>query len=138
MTKFIERIRQEVRTLSETLEADDIYLVPTSRDLEAIVDRKFANQVKCHRWYAVISRGEHMYVVADIQGKRVSLQRLILSIAHPAKTVDDFKQVSFESNMSFDCRLVNLSKRVGRQSAMGRRRQGAMTLLAAFDSRDAR
>ena len=50
MTKFIERIRQEVRTLSETLEADDIYLVPKSRDLEAIVDRKFANQVKCHRW----------------------------------------------------------------------------------------
>lgn len=122
MTDFIERTRHKIRALSKTLEADEISLVPTSRDLEAIVDRKFANQVKCHRWFAVISRGEHMYVVADIQGKRVSLQRLILSLAHPDKTIEDFKQVSFENKLSFDCRLTNLRDRVGRQAVMRNRK----------------
>lgn len=122
MTDPVKTMRESVGRLVKTLDPDDIFLAETTRDLTAIVDSKFAVQVGAMRWYAVISRGDHMYAVAVIRGKRISLQRFVLSLENPDKPIDEIKQVSFENKISFDCRLSNLEYRVGRQSVMRNRR----------------
>lgn len=69
-----------------------------------------------------IPQADDIYAVADIEGKRISLQRLIVSLAHPEKTVKESKHVSFKNKFSFDCRLQNLLEKVGRQSVMRNRK----------------
>lgn len=122
MSDPVKTMRESVGRLVKTLNPDDIFLAETTRDLTAIVDSKFAVQVGARRWYAQITRGEHMYAVTDIRGKRISLQRFVLLLENPDKTLDEIKHVSFENKISFDCRLSNLEYRVGRQSVMRNRR----------------
>ncbi len=122
MTNIVVITRQKVNDLAKTLDADSFSRVPTTRDLEIIVDKVFAKQVNAYRWFAHIPQDDHIYAVADISGQRISLQRLILSLAHPEKTVLDFKHVSFNSKFSFDCRLQNLLEKDGRQSVMRNRK----------------
>ena len=66
MQSTVEKTRAAVHTLIQSLDPALIALVGTSRDLEAIVDKQFDWQVRAHRWYAVISRGDHIHAVADI------------------------------------------------------------------------
>ena len=122
MTDIVEMTRQKVKDLTNSLDAETISRIPTSRGLEVIVDRKFARQVNAYRWYAHIPQADNIYAVADIDGQRISLQRLIMSLAHPAKTTNEIKHVSFKNKFSFDCRLQNLLDKVGRQSVMRNRK----------------
>jgi hypothetical protein len=86
------------------------------------VDRRFEHKANVHRWYAVISRGDHVYAAADIDGHRISLQRYVLKLERPEESYKDLKQVSFVNKLTFDCRLSNLVDRVGRQAVMRNRR----------------
>lgn len=85
-----------------------------------LIDPVFANIVRAYRWYAVIGRG-HIYAVADIDGKRVALQRLIVALAE-GKHPNDVKHISFKNKLTFDCRLQNLVRAGTRQSSMRNRR----------------
>lgn len=114
--------RQKVEDFAKNLDAENVSMIPTSRGLKVIVDRKFAKQVNGHRWFANIPQPDHIYAVADIGGQRISLQRLIMLLAHPEKTDNDTKQISFKNKFSFDCRLENLLEIVGRQSVMRNRK----------------
>jgi hypothetical protein len=122
MQSTVEKTRAAVHTLIQSLNPALIALVGTSRDLEAIVDKQFDWQVRAHRWYAVISRGDHIHAVADIDGRRISLQRYVMKLQYPDRSYDDLKQVSFENKTTFDCRVSNLEHRVGRQAVMRNRR----------------
>ena len=122
MQSLIEKTRAAVYTLVQSLDPATIALIETSRGLEAIVDKRFEWQTRAHRWYAVISRGDHIHVVADIDGLRISLQRYVLTLAEPTLTFDDLNQVSFINKVSLDCRVCNLENRVGRQAVMRNRR----------------
>lgn len=110
---------------------DDFALLPTSRGLEALVDTCFLKSLTRHRWFAVISRNDHIYAVADINGKRVSLQRYVKHLSDPSVPLEDIKQVSFKNKCSFDCRLDNLLAADGRQSVM-RNRQKKSTSKSQF------
>lgn len=122
MQSPVEKTRAAVQTLIQSLDPALIALVATSRDLEAIVDKRFDWQVRAHRWYAVISRGDHIHAAADIDGRRISLQRYVMKLQYPERTYDDLKQVSFENKITFDCRISNLDHLVGRQAVMRNRR----------------
>lgn len=118
----VDRMRSAILALAHTLDPKTFALVPTSRGLEALVDHRFADKVSVHRWYAVITRGDHLYAVADIDGQRISLQRYVLKLEHPQASYEELKQVSFVNKVSFDCRLSNLVDRLGRQAVMRNRR----------------
>ena len=122
MQSPVEKTRAAVQTMIQALDLTSIALVATSRDLDAIFDKRFDWQVRAHRWYAVISRGDHIHAVADIDGRRISLQRYVMKLQYPDRTYDDLKQVSFENKVTFDCRVSNLQNRVGRQAVMRNRR----------------
>ena len=70
----------------------------------------------------MISRGDHIHAVADIDGQRISLQRYVMKLQYRDRSYDDLKQVSFENKITFDCRVSNLEHRVGRQAVMRNRR----------------
>jgi hypothetical protein len=110
-----------VETLASTLDPSKDALLATSRGLEAIVDRQFLTTLQGYKWYAVIPRG-HIYAVADIRGHRISLQRFVYLLADPTFTLDEVRHVSFINKISFDCRLANLTDRIGRQAVMRNRR----------------
>ncbi len=117
----VDRIRSKINALSLTLEAHSYALLPTSRGLEAIIDKQFELHARNHRWYAVVSPGDHIYAVADIECRRISLQRYILVLADPTRTFDEMKHVSFINKVGLDCRVANLEDRVGRQAVMRNR-----------------
>lgn len=119
--EIVRATLQAVETLALTLDPSKDALLPTSRGLEAIVDRRFLTTLQGYRWYAVIPRG-HIYAVADIGGQRVSLQRFVYLLANPALTLDEVRHVSFINKVSFDCRVANLTDRIGRQAVMRNRR----------------
>lgn len=108
--------------LVETLDPQTIAGVPTSRGLVALVDARFQREARAHRWYAIVGRGDHIYAVADIDGRRVTLQRFIMKLQIPGASFDDIKHVGFRNKISFDCRTSNLEDRVGRQAVMRNRR----------------
>lgn len=122
MVKRIEEIRGSVNSLIRTLDLGEIAVIPTSRKLIAVIDQKFEMPVQLQRWYAVFSRGDHVYAVADIDGRRISLQRYVLKLEHPERSYDELKHVSFANKQSLDCRLSNLEYRIGRQSVMRNRK----------------
>ena len=92
MQSTVEKTRAAVHTLIQSLDPALIALVGTSRDLEAIVDKQFDWQVRAHRWYAVISRGDHIHAVADIDGRRISLQRYVMKLQYPDRSYVEVKQ----------------------------------------------
>ena len=118
----IGRMRAAVHSVALSLDPLSVALILTSRDLEVIVDKPFEWHVRNHRWYAVLSRGGHIHAVADIDGKRVSLQRYVLTLAEPTLQLSDVNQGSFANKVSLDCRVCNLQNRVGRQAVMRNRR----------------
>lgn len=122
MQSPVQKTRAEIHALIQSLAPASIALVATSRDLVAIVDKRFDWQVRAHRWYAVISRGDHIHAVADIDGRRISLQRYVMKLQYPDRSYDDLKQISFENKITFDCRVSNLEHLVGRQAVMRNRR----------------
>lgn len=122
MESPVQRMRAAILALSRSLDPETFARVPTSRGLEALVDRRFEHKVNIHRWYAVISRGDHIHAVADIDGRRISLQRLVLKLENPEASYEELKQVSFVNKVTFDCRLSNLADRLGRQAVMRNRR----------------
>ena len=101
MTDIVEVTRQKVNDLAKSLDAESISRIPTTRDLEVIVDRKFARQVDAYRWYAHIPQADNIYAVADVNGKRISLQRLIVALSHPEKTLKEINHISFKNKFSF-------------------------------------
>jgi len=122
MQSPVQKTRAEIHALIQSLAPASIALVATSRDLVAIVDKRFDWQVRSHRWYAVISRGDHIHAVTDIDGRRISLQRYVMKLQYPDRSYDDLKQISFENKITFDCRVSNLEHRVGRRAVMRNRR----------------
>lgn len=123
MSVRIDQIRAQVSQTFSKLDEREFALIPTSRSMWAIIDRRFLTEVERYRWFAVVAYADHVYAVADVEGKRVSLQRLVLHLNDTAKSIAEIKQVSFENKNSFDCRLSNLSYRVGRQAVMRNRRK---------------
>jgi hypothetical protein len=117
----VDRMRAAVQTVALSLDPSSFALLPTSRNLEAIVDEQFKWQAQNHRWYAALSRGGHIHAVADVDGRRVSLQRYVLTLAEPTLTFDEVKHVSFINKVSMDCRICNLQDRIGRQAVMRNR-----------------
>lgn len=122
MNEIVKNTRNKVEIIFSSIGSSEYCLIDTTRDLQAIVDKKFADSVKRFRWYAVISGSDHIYAVADINGKRVSLQRYVLILENPTKTLDEIKGVSFVNKVSFDCRVSNLRDRVGRVRMMRNRK----------------
>jgi hypothetical protein len=120
-TDLVRATRQAIAALHSTLDARNDALIPTSRGLEAIVDRRFLTEMSRYRWYAVIGRG-HIYAVSDIAGRRIALQRFAYQLANPQLTFDEVKHVSFINKITFDCRLGNLANKVGRQAVMRNKR----------------
>lgn len=123
----IGRMRAAVHALALSLDAHSIALVSTSRGLEAIIDKASEWRVRQHRWYALLGLGGHIYAVADINGKRVSLQRYVMTLADPTLTFTHGKQISFANKLSLDCRVCNLENHVGRQAVMRNRRPKSNT-----------
>lgn len=121
MNDAVAELRKQVAAIAGTLDKSDFALIPTTRGLFAIVDKRHEQAASGHRWYAVISRENHVYAVADINGRRVSLQRLIYLLDDPALTLEEAKQISFENKCSFDCRKANLIDRLGRKAVMRNR-----------------
>lgn len=113
--------RQALASLAASFDPQIHAFLPTTRGLEALVDRRFLAEMGKYRWYALISTG-HIYAVADIRGDRVSLQRLAYQLAHPTLALSEVKQVSFLNKISFDCRVANLAEQIGRQVVMRNRR----------------
>jgi hypothetical protein len=111
-----------VQSLASSLDLADFALVDTSRNLEAIIDKRFEWQIKAHRWYSLISRDGQIYAVADVKGERISLQRYVLTLENPEIAFAETKHVSFISKLGLDCRLTNLENRIGRQAVMRNRR----------------
>ena len=122
MDSPVEYMRGQVRLIADSLDPSEFALVRTSRDLEAIVDRRFEWAVREHRWYSLVSENDQIYAVADVQGKRISLQRLVYGLANPQIPFPETNYVSFANKIGLDCRLSNLEKRVGRRAVMRNRR----------------
>lgn len=122
--ELIRATRQAVASLHSKIDACNDAFIPTSRGLEAIVDRRFVAEMTRHRWYAVIVRG-HIYAAADIAGRRINLQRLAYQLANPTLTFDEVKYVSFINKITFDCRVANLANCIGRQAVMRNRRSNS-------------
>ncbi|WP_243613412.1 hypothetical protein [Shimia aestuarii] len=123
LARHLGRISAEVAQICSKLADNEYELIPTSRGMEAIVDRQFAHEVSRYRWFAVVSRGNHVQVAADVDGRRVGLPRLVLHLANPEKAIKDIKNVSYKNKNAMDCRLSNLENRVGRQAVMRNRRK---------------
>lgn len=119
--ELIAGLEQQTRRIARELPDQSFDLVDTSRGLQAIVDAEFAQTIRRYRWYAVFSRGDHAYAVADIQGRRVSMQRLVISLKEGRPDLETVKHVSFVNKHSFDCRYENLIKKEGRQAVMRNR-----------------
>lgn len=115
-------MRVTVETMAQSLNPETYAMIPTSRGLDAIIDKRFETQVKDYRWYAILSRGNHLQAAADVGGRRTSLQRLVITLANPSLSLEEVKQVSFANKISFDCRLANISGHVGRTAVMRNRR----------------
>jgi hypothetical protein len=120
--KTVARIQTELKAIENGLAIGAWACVPTSRNLYAIVDRDLQERLSEHRWFAVISMENHAYPVADVNGKRVAMARLVLNFLHPQIPLQNLKQVSFLNKCSFDCRSSNLEHRVGRTAVMRNRR----------------
>jgi hypothetical protein len=118
---LIEKMRSQIDDLKQQAREDDVTLVSTSRDMVALIDSKFASLVRNFRWYAVLSQ-EHIYAVADINGKRITLQRYIKALSLDETDFEKVKHISFRNKISFDCRVDNLEDRLGRQAVMRNRR----------------
>ncbi|WP_295080293.1 hypothetical protein [Tabrizicola sp.] len=127
MESPVELMRVSIALLAESLQPDTYAMIPTSRGLDAVIDRRFETQVKSYRWYAILSRGNYLAAAADVGGRRISLQRFVLTLAHPTMTLDEVKQVSFANKLPFDCRLENISGHIGRTAVMRNRRSKAGT-----------
>ena len=113
-------MRSQIEGLKQQARDDDVTLVSTSRDMVALIDSKFANSVENFRWYAVLSQ-EHIYAVADVNGKRITLQRYIKALSLDETDFEKVKHISFKNKISFDCRVDNLEDRLGRQAVMRNR-----------------
>lgn len=118
----ISALQAAMDKLQAEADTSEFSIVPTSRGLFALVEKCMHDQVMAHRWYAVIAGGGHVYAVADIDGKRLALQRYVMKIASPQRSYDEIKNVSFRNKVTFDCRLANLDGLIGRQAAMRNRR----------------
>lgn len=122
MERSAEAMRAAVEALKRSLDPESFALIQASRGLEAIIDKRFRRQVIQHKWYSVVSKGGYTHAVADIDGRRISLQRYILLLANPALNIEEVKDVSFVNKVAFDCRAANLEDRVGRTAVMRNRR----------------
>lgn len=122
MESPVELMRVSIEILAQSLEPETYVMIPTSRGLDASIDTRFETQVKSHRWYAILSRGNHLQAAADVGGRRVSLQRYVLTLANPSLSLEEAKQVSFANKLPFDCRLENISGHIGRTAVMRNRR----------------
>lgn len=122
MESPVELMRVSIEILSGSLEPGTYAMIPTSRGLDAIIDKRFETQVNGYRWYAILSRGNHLQAAADVGGRRISLQRFVLTLANPSLPLEQVKQVSFANKLPFDCRLENISGHVGRTAVMRNRR----------------
>lgn len=122
MENPIEAMRVTMEILAGSLNPTSFAMVQTSRGLAAIIDTRFETEVQRHKWYAILSRGNHLQAAADVRGRRVSLQRFILTLAYPGMTFEEAKHISFANKIPFDCRLENVSTHVGRTAVMRNRR----------------
>lgn len=120
--KTVTRIQAELKIIENDLAIGTWASVPATRNLYAIVDPDLQDNLLEHRWFANISMENHAYPVADVNGSRVSMARLVLSYLHPQIPLQNLKQVSFINKCPFDCRSVNLEHRVGRKAVMRNRR----------------
>jgi hypothetical protein len=120
-------MRVSIALLAESLQPHSYALISTSRGLDAVIDLRFETQVKGYRWYAILSRGNHLQAAADVGGRRISLQRFVLTLADPSLSLDQVKQVSFANKLPFDCRLENISGHIGRTAVMRNRRSKSGT-----------
>lgn len=131
MTDHLVELRETLLEIVATLDKDKIAQIPTTRDLFAVVDRGFEARITQYRWYANVSYPGHVYAVADINGKRVTLQRLVRHLVNEEKPVSEIKQVTFRNKCCLDCRASNLIERSGRQSVM-RNRRGKSNSSSAY------
>ncbi len=122
MENAVDKMRRTIAELVSQLNPRSIAVIPTTRELFAIVDKRFAKEVQSRKWYATTSRGDHVHAVADISGRRISLQRFVMKLQFPECSYDELKQISFENKVTFDCRVENLQGLVGRKAVMRNRR----------------
>lgn len=120
--EFIRSVGAAIYNITQSLDPVDFTMIDTSRGLQVIIDARHKNEVSKYRWYAVLSKGSHIYAVADISGKRVSLQRFIIWLEQQERQLEEIKHISFMNKVTFDCRAVNLTRRGTRQTVMQNRR----------------
>lgn len=122
MKDIIELTRMQVSKLIDDAPETTYAIIETTRDMAAIVDAEFRNQVQRFRWYAIDSGLGHIYAVADIDGRRISLQRYVTFLKDEREALENIKYISFKNKVSFDSRLANLEFRTDRQSMMRNRK----------------
>lgn len=123
MNEKYQSLRAEVEKIHGDLESGQVALIALTRGLCAIVDKQFEQRVNQYRWYANGPTPEHCYAVADVGGRRVSLQRLIRHFSEVGSDLAEVKNVSFQNKCQLDCRLSNLLVRTDRQAMMRNRRR---------------
>lgn len=122
MPKPFDELKNAVRKIALSLDDSVFRLIDTTRDFRAIIDAKYESKARKVRWFASASGEERLYAVGDVGGKRLSLQRFILSLEHPEQHIDDIKHVSFLNKVTLDCRVSNLTRRASRQTVMQNRK----------------
>ncbi len=121
-TDCIDRFRRQVETVLEDLDQDDIALIPTTKGLTAIIDKKHEAAVKSYRWHVSKTGRENIYAVTNMNGRKVSLQRIIRMLGDESLSLAETKYITFANKCSLDCREANLVSRADRTSVMRNRR----------------
>lgn len=119
---IVEAVTNEVRSIAMSLDDSCYRMVETSRNMRALVDAKHYETVTRYKWFAVITSGNHVYPVADISGKRISLQRYVYWLENQSNDLTETKQVSCLNKVTFDCRSENLTRSASRSTSMQNRR----------------
>lgn len=120
--KLVQKLDAATQKIIDQLEPEVYRMVPTTRGLAAIVDPELEARLCAFRWFANVS-GSTAYAVADIDGKRVSMQRVVVMLTEKLSDISEIKNISFKNKHTFDCRYQNLIT-AGTRRAMMRNRTG--------------
>ena len=108
-------IKSQLLNIEKDVDWTKCTTIETTQNLRALIDLHWYDEVAEYRWFAN-GTGNNYYAVADVEGKRISLQRFIMGLSTVGKVDFAIKEVTFVNKCRFDCREQNLKTNFGRTS----------------------